>query len=136
MRDNNERWGYPIPRPEARGDGAPATAPRYEQIQSSPETAATDTDAVVITFAGRPDAIDFSARLFPAVFTLQDDMGEEIGEVLVPINAVYSPQISANRVLVRNAIAGSNSSVLVVGKWATHRVERPATAATLAVSGP
>jgi hypothetical protein len=136
MRDTEDRWGYPVARPHARGDGAPAIAPRYEQIQSSAETAATDTDALVIQFAGRPDAIDFSARLFPAVFTLQDDMGEELGEVMVGINMVYSPQISANRVLVRNAIAGSNSSVLVVGKWASHRVELPATAATLAVSGP
>jgi hypothetical protein len=131
-----DRHGYPAARPEARGEGTPRVAPRYESIESSPERTAADTDALLFVFSGRPDAIDFSARLFPAIFTLQDELQRELGEVLVPVSAVYSPQISCNRVLVRNAVAGSNASVMVVGKWARARMETAPDPQQLAAIGP
>lgn len=128
--------GYPAARPEARGDGTPRIAKRYEAIESSAEITCADTDTAVHIFSGRPDAIDLAAHTFSAVFTFQDEMGRELGEMLVPAGAVYLSHISCNRVLARNAVAGSVAVVQVLGKWTTARIETDPDPEQKAALGP
>jgi hypothetical protein len=129
-------WGYPAARPEARGDGQPLVAPRYEQIETSVELTSTNVDVLLIQFSGRPDAVDLMARTNAVMFTLQDEMGVELGELLVPAGVSYAPQVSANRVLIRSATTDVHGLAQAVGKWTAHRVERPAMAAGKAAVGP
>ena len=121
MTESESRSGYPAARPDRQDTSAPRAAPRYEVIESSPPLTCTNADALVIQFSGLPDGIDFSAHTFPAVFTLQDEMGVELGEVTVGPGVPYSSLLSARRVLARNAIAGSPAVASAVGKWTRRR---------------
>jgi len=129
-------WGYPVARPEARGDGTPRVAPRYESVQSSAEATSTDAAALLFQFAGRPDALEFSARTNAVLFTLQDEMGVELGVVLVPAGVRHASAISANRVLISSATAGAHGLAQALGKWARHRVEQSAQSEQKAAVGP
>jgi len=130
------RWGYPAARPEARGDGQPLVAPRYERAETSIEATSTDPDALLIQFSGRPDAIDLTVRTNAVMFTLQDDMGVQLAALVVQPGTTYQSALSANRVLIRSATAGAAGLAQAIGKWTTHRVERPAGAETRAAEGP
>jgi hypothetical protein len=112
---------YPAARPERQETSAPRVAPRYEILESSPPLTCTNADALVIQFSGLPDGIDLSAHTWPAIFTFQDGMGVELGEVTVGPGVPYSSQVSARRVLARNAIAGSPAVAAAVGKWTRER---------------
>ena len=131
-----DRWGYPAARPGARGDGQPAIAPRYERIETSVEGTSTDADLLLIQFSGRPDAVDLVARTNAVLFTLQDEMGVQLGTLVVPSAVSYVPTVSCNRVLIRSATAGAAGLAQAVGKWTSHRVERPAMAVDKAAVGP
>ena len=103
-----------------RAPGAsPAAGLKYERIDgpAAPVTLG-DTDAEVFRFSGRPDSIFLAARAFPAIVTLTDRLGREVTTLLVPVDAAVETYVARDRVLGRNAIAGSNAVLSVVGKWA------------------
>ncbi len=94
------------------------SAPVYERIDGPAGlVTAGDTDAVVFTFSGKPDAIYLASRAFDAIFTLDDPAGAEQSVVLVAAGDSVLTYISRRRVQVRNAVAGSNAIVNVAGLW-------------------
>jgi hypothetical protein len=102
-----------------RAPGAPPTAsPKYERAESSSLTTATDADTELVTFSGHPDTVQLSAQAFAAVFTLQDFMRRTVTEIHTPIGSSQETFVRCRRVMVRNAVAGSNAIVMAVGKWA------------------
>jgi len=97
----------------------PAAMLKYERVDgSSAEFTSGDTDTLAFAFSGRPDSILLSARAFPALFTLTSRLGGETTVILVPVNETVETFTARDTVLVRNAIAGSNALVTVVGRWA------------------
>lgn len=98
---------------------------RSDRYESNNETTLADTDATIITFSGRPDAIILQARSFPALVTLTDRMNRETSTILVQVGAALDAGISRERVIARNAIPGSNAILNVVGKWLTTRAADP-----------
>ncbi len=102
-----------------------ASAPVYERIDGPTGlTTAGDTDAVVFTFSGKPDAIRLGARAFDALFTLDDPAGAETATILVPAGQSILTHVSRRRVQVRNAVAGSNAIVSVQGLWQARDLSR------------
>ena len=109
---------YPAQRERAPG-APPAAMLKYERIDGTPaEFTSGDTDTVAFAFSGRPDSILLSVRAFPALFTMTSRLGGESTVLLVPVNETVETFTARDTVLVRNAIAGSNALVTVVGKWA------------------
>lgn len=105
--------------PRERVPGAAFSAqPKYGRAESSPHTTLGDTNAVLVTFSGYPDAIDLSAMAFGAIFVLEDFLGRTITEYHVPAGQVAQTSIRAHRVSGRNCVAMSNALVMVTGKWA------------------
>lgn len=97
----------------------PSATLKYERIDGpTSETTLGDSDAVVFTFSGRPDSIYLATRSFPAIVTLTDRLNREQSVLLVPVGAAVETFISRERVIARNAIAGSNAILSVLGKWA------------------
>lgn len=72
----------------------------------------------VLTFSGCPDRIEVSVLTFPALVQFTDHTGREGPEIRIEANAAYDSQIRANKVKARNATAGSNAQIQVIGKWA------------------
>jgi hypothetical protein len=102
-----------------RAHGAlPNATPKYERAEAGPLTTSADTDAECASFSGHPDTIVLSAQAFGAIFTLQDFMRRAITELHVPAGGTQESFVRARRVMVRNAVAGSNAIVMAVGKWA------------------
>jgi hypothetical protein len=119
------RFGFPEAREHRGGPAAVSAAPRYDVIESATPLTCANTDAQVIRFSGKPDAIDLAAHTFPVIFTFLNEMDVELGEVTVGPGVPYSSHISALVVQARNAIAGSNGIASVVGKWARGRPASP-----------
>jgi len=107
--------------PESRERPAvnpPTAVPRYGRLDGpTAPTTLGDSDATVFTFSGRPDKIILSARAFPALVTLTDRLNRETSVILVPTDATVPVEIARERIVARNAIAGSNSVLGVVGLW-------------------
>lgn len=116
-------FGFPEPRADARIHQAEPIKAGYDFVQASTLVTSANADGEVIRFAGQPDSIDLSASSFPAIFTLQDEMGVELVELHVPVGTPYTTRARAVRVLVRNAINNSNAIVSAAGNW--HRSPQP-----------
>jgi len=103
-----------------REPGAPPAAPiKYERIDGpADQITLGDTDATIFRFSGRPDSIMLSANLFGALFTLTSRLGGEPTVLLVGAGETVETFVARDTVLARNAVAGSNAKVTVVGKWA------------------
>jgi len=109
---------YPAARERAPGP-PPAAAIKYERIDGpADQVTLGDTDATVYRFSGRPDSIMLSANLFAALFTLTSRLGGEPTVLMVGAGETVETFVARDTVLARNAIAGSNAKVTVVGKWA------------------
>jgi hypothetical protein len=108
---------YPVAR--ERPLTAPLSAvPKYGRLDGPlTDTTLADTDATVFTFSGRPDKIILTARSFPALVTLTDRLNRETSTLMVPVNGVVSVELARERIVARNAIAGSNAVLGVVGMW-------------------
>lgn len=94
------------------------TAERYQRAESSSLTTLGDTDAAVVTFSGRPDAVQFSAQAFGAIFVLDDLTNRTFSELHVPAGESITVRVNPKIVRARNAVAGSNAIVMAVGLWA------------------
>jgi len=116
--------GFPAPRARPRA-WAPVTHETFHRYETNGETTLGDTDAEVWTFSGRPDSITISARAFPALVTLTDRLSRTESTILVQVGAPLDTRISRERVIARNAIAGSNAVLNVVGKWVALDVDEP-----------
>jgi hypothetical protein len=102
-----------------RAHGAlPNATPKYERAEGGTLVTSADTAAECASFSGHPDTIVLSAQAFGAIFTMQDYMRRDICDLHVPAGGTQESYIRARRVLVRNAVAGSNAIVMAVGKWA------------------
>jgi hypothetical protein len=110
-----------FPQLRERAPGPPPAAPiKYERIDGpADQVTLGDNDAEIFRFSGRPDSIMLSANLFGALFTLTSRLGGEPTVILVGAGETIETFVARDRVLARNAVAGSNSKVTVVGKWAT-----------------
>jgi len=115
------RRGDPLNRPpdrEQESKRGPNVSGRFERYEGpATEQTLADTDAVIFRFSGYPDAIDLTARAFPAMFTLQDFLGHPESPIIVQVGQTVRTNISRPVVVARNAIAGSNALVGVTGKW-------------------
>jgi hypothetical protein len=94
------------------------TAERYQRAESSSLTTLGDTNATVITFSGRPDAVQLSAQAFGAIFVLDDLVNRTLTELHIPAGASETIRVNPKIVRARNAVAGSNAIVMAVGLWA------------------
>jgi hypothetical protein len=111
--------GYPEQRERERGP-APHVGDKYERYEGTPaEVTLADTEAVIITFSGKPDAISLSARSFGAVVRFTDRLGRDPDNIVILPNTTVHTHMSAERVLARNLTAGSNALLSVTGKWAS-----------------
>jgi hypothetical protein len=108
---------FPPARRRAPGVSA-RSAEKYERQHSSGQVTAADTDAELVRFSGQPDTILLTCHENGAVFTLQDRLGRDPTEVLVPADNSIETHFAAEVVLVRNHAAGSNAHVCAIGKWA------------------
>lgn len=92
---------------------------RYERYESNEgETTLADTDATIIDFSGKPDAIILAARTNGALFTLTDRLNRETSEIVVAAGQQLTVRLAKQRVIGRNLVAGNNAAVNVVGMWA------------------
>lgn len=78
----------------------------------------TDTLTQVIRFSGWPDRIEVWIRDNPAVIRFLDEHGRPIQDIRIETGVFYEPNIRAHSVSARNATAGLNALIQVVGKWA------------------
>jgi hypothetical protein len=77
-----------------------------------------DPLADVIAFSGFPERIEITVLTFPAMVQLTDEQGRERPEIRIEANGSYDSQLRARKVRARNATAGSNATIQVIGKWA------------------
>ncbi len=77
-----------------------------------------DTLADLITFSGQPDRIELTCLSFPALVQFTDEHGRVRPEIRIEAGGAYDAQLRARKVRARNATAGSNALVQVIGKWA------------------
>jgi len=109
-----------FPAARERAPGAPPAAPiKYERLDGpADQVTLGDADATIFRFSGRPDSIMLSSNLFAALFTLTSRLGGEPTVLLVGAGETIETFVARDTVLARNAVAGSNAKVTVVGKWA------------------
>jgi len=109
---------FPAPRVREPGP-APLVGAKYERTDgpTAPVTLG-DADATVFTAAGRPDAWMVSARAFPAIVTFTDRLNRETSTYLIPTDSSDTYFVSRERIVARNAIAGSNAVLGVLALWA------------------
>jgi hypothetical protein len=109
----------PPPRERERGP-APMAGDKYERYEGTPaEVTLADTEAVIITFSGKPDAISLSSRSFGAVVRFTDRLGRDADNIVILPNTTVHTHQSAEQVRARNLTAGSNALLSVIGKWAS-----------------
>ena len=109
---------YPAPRPPRGAEGAPVLDQflTYEALATA--TTLGDTDTEIGRFSGVPDSIVLTSSAFGALFTLRR-RGSESGTLIrVLVGDTVETHLARDVVLARNAVAGSNAVVSVVGKWA------------------
>jgi hypothetical protein len=104
-----------------RAHGAlPNATPKYERAEGGALVTSADAAAECASFSGHPDTIVLTSQAFGAIFTLQDFMRRDICDLHVPAGGTQESFVRARRVMVRNAVAGSNALAMAVGKWAEY----------------
>ena len=78
----------------------------------------TDTRTQVIRFSGFPDRIEIWVRDNPAIIRFLDEQGRPLQDIRIEAGVFYEPNIRGHSVSARNATAGLNAQIQVVGKWA------------------
>lgn len=73
--------------------------------------------ADVINFSGFPDRTEITVLTFPVIVELTDEQGRERPEVRIEAGGTWATDLRAKKVRARNATAGSNGLIQVVGKW-------------------
>lgn len=96
----------------------PVASDRFQRAEASSLTTLGDTNAAVVTFSGRPDAVRLSAQAFGAIFVLNDLEGRQLTEVHIPAGGSEMVPLNPRNITARNAVAGSNAIVMAVGLWA------------------
>lgn len=110
--------GYPGARARA-GEPAPRVADVFPRHQATNGFIALgDADADVLVFSGVPERVEVWVELFDAILTFEGLTSREEAEITLRAGQFYEPAIPCRRVVARNATAGSNARVQVVGKWA------------------
>jgi hypothetical protein len=77
-----------------------------------------DTDADVLVFSGVPERVEVWVELNDAIVTFEGLLTKEEAEITLRAGQFYEPAIPCRRVVARNATAGLNARIQVVGKWA------------------
>ncbi len=77
-----------------------------------------DALADLIVFSGVPDRIEITCLSFPVLVQFTDEQGRVRPEIRIEAGGAYDAQLRARKVRARNATAGSNALVQVIGKWA------------------
>lgn len=77
----------------------------------------TDADAEAMRFSGCPDRIELWVLDNPAIVRFTDEQGRPLAEIQIEAGVFYEPQIRAHAIRARNATAGFNARLQVVGKW-------------------
>lgn len=110
--------GYPAPRERPRG--APAgVADKFGRHQATGGFVTLgDTNATIIGFSGEPDRVEVFVELNDAILTFGRDTDIEEATITIRAGIRYEPGFPCRRVIGRNATAGLNARVQVVGKWA------------------
>lgn len=110
--------GYPLPRAR-QPDPAPrvdAVFPRHQSTNGF--ITLGDTDADVLVFSGVPDRVEVWVEVQDAIVTFEGLTQREEAEITLRAGQFYEPALPARRIVARNATAGLNARVQVVGKWA------------------
>lgn len=110
--------GYPVARARQ-----PEPAPRVDAVFPRQQTTGGfitlgDADADVLVFSGIPERVEVWVELNDAIVRFEGLTQREEAEVTLRAGQFYEPAIPARRVVARNATAGLNARVQVVGKWA------------------
>lgn len=104
---------------ERPAENRPAATEKYDRGQNLNALAGTGgTLALVGVFAGKPDVIDLTVTGGAAVVELQDRLGLNPVRFTVPAGAVFSTQVSRERVMAFNVSDAAAATVSATGKWA------------------
>ena len=110
-------WGYPSPR-ERNGRPAAALSNQFRSRQTSAGFVVLgDTAAEVLVFSGRPDRVEVIVELFDAIVSLRERASDEADEITLRAGQSYVFRQRGARVFGRNATAGSNARLQVIGEW-------------------
>ncbi len=113
--------GYPTPRDRPAGHAAALSDkfPRRESTRGFVTLGNTDAD--IINFSGTPDRVEVFVETNDAILRFTGLIDTERAEITIRAGVRYEPDFCARRVIGRNATAGLNASVQVIGKWAEPR---------------
>jgi len=89
-----------------------------EQQTTSGFVTVADADADVLVFAGRPVRVEIVVELFDVIVSLRDRTLRVSDEITLRAGQRYEWQLAGDRVVARNAVAGSAGRVQVIGQWA------------------
>jgi len=76
-----------------------------------------DTDAEVLVFSGVPERVELIVELFDAIITPRSRARSEDFTVTMRAGQSHKLDVSAERILARNAVAGSNARLQVIGRY-------------------
>ena len=111
-------WGFPEARPREMPPAATLTDQFREQQTSGGFVTVGDTDAEVLVFSGRPDRVEVVVELNDVILSLRDRTRRVSDEITLRAGQRYEWQVRGDRLVARNATAGLNARVQVVGQWA------------------
>lgn len=110
--------GYPVAR-ERPASSAATLTDRFQRIETSGGFVTLgDTDAEVLVFSGAPDRIEVLVELNDAIITPQTRGRQEVETITMRAGQSYMLDAAYCRVLGRNAVAGLNARVQVIGRYA------------------
>lgn len=106
---------------ERSAENRPIATEKYDRGQNLNALAGTGgVLALVGVFAGKPDVIDLAVTGGAAVVELQDRLGLNAVRFTVPAGAIFSTQVSRERVMAFNVSDASAATVSATGKWALY----------------
>ena len=76
-----------------------------------------DTEAEALRFSGCPERIELWVLDNPAIVRFTDEQGRPLATIQTEAGMFYEPQIRAHAIQARNATAGLNARIQVIGKW-------------------
>lgn len=81
----------------------------------------SDAEAEAVRFSGCPERIELWVLDNPAIVRFTDEHGRPLATIQIEAGVFYEPQIRAHAIRARNATAGFNARLQVIGKWMRHR---------------
>lgn len=114
-------YGAPVRYPAARERPAlPAAGltDRFERVETTRGFVTLgDTDAEVINFSGTPNRIEVLCELFDAILTPRARGVSEIQTITMRAGQSLDLDLGVSVLVARNAVAGSNARLQVIGRY-------------------